>query len=132
MTVAATAATATAVVAAAVDGGSGCGGDDDDEEDDGRATTAWSNVPCEREGKWSSRLRGQGRKWVLPERRRRREDRPGFAGRRRKSGVLYVGRRQRQKGKDKSDRKDARRSSILESTSASRCLSSSSVTCLQQ
>lgn len=75
------------MVAAAVDGGSDCGGDDDD-EDDGGAAAAVSNVPCEREGKWSSRLRGQGRKWVLPERRRRR-----------KSGVLPVGRRQRQKGR---------------------------------
>lgn len=79
------------MVAAAVDGGSGCGGDDDDDEDDGSAAAAaavWSTVPCEREGKWSSRLRGQGRKWVLPERRRRR-----------KSGVLPVERRQRQKGR---------------------------------
>jgi len=91
--VAATAATrTTAVVAAAVDGGSGCGGDDDDEDDGSAAAAAavWSTVACEREGKWSSRLRGQGRKWVLPERRRRR---------RRKSEVLPVERRQRQKGR---------------------------------
>lgn len=41
-----------------------------------------------REGKWSSGLRGQGRKWVLPERQRRRKYRSVSVERRRKSDVL--------------------------------------------